>query len=83
MPFNERTASAAAVSLPRGSRIRVPVEKTIRLFLHWCQPEKDGDQTDLDLSVALYDEAWRYLGVCSYYQLKLAGKGRADRTKFR
>ena len=74
VPFNERTASAAAVSLPRGSRIRVPVEKTIRLFLHWCQPEKGGDQTDLDLSVALYDETWRYLGVCSYYQLKLTSE---------
>lgn len=71
VPFNERTASPSAVSLPRGSRIRVPVEQTIRLFLHWCQPAKGGRTTDLDLSVALYDEAWRYIGVCSYYHLKL------------
>ncbi len=71
VPFNERTASAAAVSLPRGSRVRVPLEKTMRLFLHWCQPAQGGQPTDLDLSVALYDDAWQYIGVCSYYQLKL------------
>lgn len=72
VPFNERTASAAAVSLPRGSQISVPIEKTIRLFLHWCQPEHNDRSSDLDLSIALYDGAWQYLGVCSYYQLKLA-----------
>lgn len=71
VPFNERTASAAAVSLPRGSEIDVPIEKTIRLFLHWCQPERNDHSSDLDLSVALYDKDWQYLGVCSYYQLKL------------
>jgi hypothetical protein len=74
VPFNERTASASAVSLPRGSRVPVPPGKLIRLFLHWCQP-KGGRTTDLDLSVAFYDDAWRYLGVCSYYQLEF---GRAD-----
>ena len=52
----------------------MPVEKTIRLFLHWCQPEKNPHPSDLDLSVALYDEKWRYLGVCSYYQLRLTAK---------
>lgn len=74
VPFNERTASAAAVSLPRGSQIGVPEGKAIRLFLHWCQPEKNPHRSDLDLSVALYDEKWRYLGVCSYYQLTLTAK---------
>ncbi len=70
MPFNERTASPSAVVLPRGSRIRIPAGKVARLFLHWCQPEKDGDRTDLDLSVAFYDDEWSYVGVCSYYELK-------------
>ena len=73
VPFNERTASSAAVSLTRGSRIRVPADKTVRLFLHWCQPAARGRTTDLDLSVALYDPDWKYLGVCSYYQLQLTG----------
>ncbi len=71
VPFNERTASKSAVSLPRGSRVSVPAGKLVRLFLHWCQP-KSGKTTDLDLSVAFYDEAWRYAGVCSYYQLEFA-----------
>ena len=69
VPFNERTASRAAIDLPRGSRVPVAAGKVPRLFLHWCQPERGGHSTDLDLSVAFYDEAWRYVGVCSYYQL--------------
>ncbi len=69
VPFNERTASTSAVPLPRGSRMPVSASKLVRLFLHWCQP-KGGRTTDLDLSVAFYDQAWRYNGVCSYYQLE-------------
>jgi hypothetical protein len=71
VPFNERTASAAAVSVPRGSRFPVQLGKTVRLFLHWCQPNGFENTTDLDLSVAFYDSNWQYLGVCSYYQLQL------------
>lgn len=70
VPFNERTASQSAVSLPRGSRIPVAAGKFPRLFLHWCQPAKGGRNSDLDLSVGFYDTAWRYIGVCSYYQLE-------------
>ena len=69
-PFNERTASVSAVNLPRGSRVPACAGKTVRLFLHWCQPQKGGSQTDLDLSVAFYDDQWGYLGVCSYYELR-------------
>ena len=77
-PFNERTASRSAVTLPRGSRIPVPSGKVARLFLHWCQPETDGATTDLDLSVGLYDSGWNYIGVCSYYELTYAdARGRA------
>ena len=39
VPFNERTASRAAVALTRGSRVAVPDSKALRLFLHWCQPK--------------------------------------------
>lgn len=72
VPFNERTASRAAVSLPRGSRVALPASKVVRLFLHWCQPE-GGYTTDIDLSVAFYDAHWQYVGVCSYYQLRFDG----------
>ncbi len=72
VPFNERTASVSALVLPRGSRVAVSPSKTARLFLHWCEPARHGCTTDLDLSVAFYDDAWAYVGVCSYYQLELA-----------
>lgn len=71
-PFNERTASRSAVALPRGSRVAVPPGKLARLFLHWCEPETGGATTDIDLSVGLFDDAWGYQGVCSYYSLRLA-----------
>lgn len=70
VPFNERTASRAAIALPRGSRIAVPGGKLARMFLHWCEPERGGETSDVDLSVGFYDAAWRYLGVCSYYELR-------------
>jgi hypothetical protein len=49
----------------------------LRMFVHWCQPEKNGETTDLDLSVALYDESWQYVGVCSYYALQTMGRSGA------
>ncbi len=76
VPFNERTASPSAVTLPRGAAVQVELQKTIRLFMHWCEPEKHGHATDLDLSVALYDQNWKYLDVCSYYQLEIRKQGR-------
>ncbi|MEM7160609.1 MAG: MXAN_6230/SCO0854 family RING domain-containing protein [Myxococcota bacterium] len=74
VPFNERTASSSAVQLPRGSSLDIPDGNVLRLFLHWCQPQR-GRETDLDLSVALYDHEWRYRGVCSYYQLSFEAGG--------
>lgn len=70
VPFNARTAATSALALPRGSSLAIPAGKLLRLFLHWCQPP-DGRATDLDLSVALYDASWRFVGVCSYYQLQV------------
>jgi hypothetical protein len=60
-PFNERTASRSAVALPRGSRVHIPDGPILRLFLHWCEPAVSGHQTHLDLSVAFYDDTWRYV----------------------
>jgi hypothetical protein len=67
-PFNERTASPAAVALPRGSQLAVPPKKLVRLFIHWCEPETKGYTTDVDLSVGFYAADWSYRGVCSYYE---------------
>ncbi|MDC8757928.1 MXAN_6230/SCO0854 family RING domain-containing protein [Janthinobacterium fluminis] len=80
-PFNERSASRSAIQLPRGSTLAVAAGKTARLFLHWCEPEKGGSRTDLDLSVGFYDEQWQHQGTCSYYQHKfLAADGQAIAT---
>ncbi len=75
VPFGARAASPSAVDLPKGSRISLPAGETLRLFLHWCQPDAEHTNTDLDLSVAFYDANWRYKGVCSYYQLQCTVDG--------
>lgn len=74
VPFNERTASRAAVALTRGSHLALPDGGALRLFVHWCEATA-GCPSDLDLSVAFYDDSWEYVGVCSYYQLSLPENG--------
>ena len=69
VPFNERTASRAAIQLPRGSSLPLPTQAYLRLFLHWCEQAGNYD-SDLDLSVGFFDKNWNYMGVCSYYQLQ-------------
>ncbi|MFD7596564.1 MXAN_6230/SCO0854 family RING domain-containing protein [Kitasatospora sp. NPDC059812] len=66
-PFAERAAAKTLVCVPRGSRLRLPQGDRLRLFVHWMQPEHL--RVDLDLSVALYDEQWRFSGLCDYTNL--------------
>jgi hypothetical protein len=67
-PTSERTASAALVRLARGSVQPIPRGDHLRFFLHWAQPE--GTRVDLDLSVALFDDGWRFAGLCDYTHLR-------------
>ncbi|MFI7056495.1 MXAN_6230/SCO0854 family RING domain-containing protein [Streptosporangium canum] len=68
-PTAERSDSAALVRMPRGSVQPLPRDERIRLFLHWAEP---GDErVDLDLSVALYDARWKFVGLCDYTDLRL------------
>ncbi|MFP8905019.1 MXAN_6230/SCO0854 family RING domain-containing protein [Streptomyces atacamensis] len=67
VPFTERAASRSLVALPRGSRRPLPATGRLRLFLHWT--EMRGQRVDLDLSVALYDAQWRFVGLCDYTRL--------------
>ncbi|SFJ80828.1 MXAN_6230/SCO0854 family RING domain-containing protein [Streptomyces pini] len=67
VPFAERAASRSLVTLPRGSRRPLPDSGRLRLFLHWTEPR--GQRVDLDLSVALYDARWRFVGLCDYTRL--------------
>ncbi|GAA1925823.1 hypothetical protein GCM10009837_58990 [Streptomyces durmitorensis] len=72
VPFAERASAASLVAVPRGSSLPMPADsETVRLFLHWLQPK--GVRVDLDLSVALYDDLWRFIGLCDYTQLTYAG----------
>jgi hypothetical protein len=71
-PFTERTASRALVTVPRGSELTVPAGRTLRLFLHWTESPTSG-RTDLDLSLALFDETWTHIGTCDYTSLRHAG----------
>ena len=70
VPFRERHSARALVRVPRGSRLPLPDGDTLRLFLHWTEPA--DQRVDLDLSVALYDAAWRMQGLCDYTELQFA-----------
>ncbi|MFD7897859.1 MXAN_6230/SCO0854 family RING domain-containing protein [Streptomyces sp. NPDC059743] len=53
-----------------------PATRTLRLFLHWMESETSGT-TDLDLSLALFNEQWEHIGTCDYTKLRFAGTGAA------
>lgn len=71
VPFGERTASRALVTLPRGSELPLPAGRHLRLFCHWVQPA--DQRVDLDLSLALFDEEWAHVDTCDYTHLTTAG----------
>lgn len=48
--------------------------RILRLFLHWMESDTSG-RTDLDLSLALFDERWEHIGTCDYTELRFAGTG--------
>src|SRR4051812_9441622 len=47
---------------PRGSSIALTAADPVRLVLHWEEPP--GARVDLDLSVAMFDAAWRHVATC-------------------
>ncbi|MDX6350075.1 MAG: hypothetical protein QOF84_4865 [Streptomyces sp.] len=72
VPFAERASAVSLVAVPRGSVLPMPPDgETVRLFLHWMQPPKV--RVDLDLSVAMYDDQWRFVGLCDYTTLEYGG----------
>ncbi|QNS03835.1 MXAN_6230/SCO0854 family RING domain-containing protein [Streptomyces xanthii] len=75
VPYAERASAASLVAVPRGSALKVPAPgdgKALRLFLHWMQER--GRRVDLDLSVAFYDDQWRFVGLCDYTSLEWGGE---------
>lgn len=63
-PGSERSASSSLLRMTRGSSQPIPEDDLLRLFLHWVEPE--GQRVDLDLSVAVFDEEWGFVGLCDY-----------------
>ncbi|GAA3595152.1 MXAN_6230/SCO0854 family RING domain-containing protein [Kribbella ginsengisoli] len=63
-PGSERSASSSLLRMTRGSSQPIPEDDLLRLFLHWVEPE--GRRVDLDLSVAVFDEDWAFVGLCDY-----------------
>lgn len=72
VPFNQRSASKAARTLVRGSRLPVDGSaEAVRGFIWWTNLE-DGGRVDIDLSAAIFDEHWQYLEHVSYTNLRSA-----------
>ncbi|MFH8709727.1 MXAN_6230/SCO0854 family RING domain-containing protein [Streptomyces zaomyceticus] len=67
VPSAEGAATKALVTVPRGSNQPLPRGEVLRMFLHWTQPA--GTRVDLDLSVALFDADWTYVGLCDFTHL--------------
>lgn len=73
VPYAERSAARALVTLARGARLTLPAGRFARLFVHWM--EHAQQRVDLDLSVALYGETWAFLGKCDFTHLRFAATG--------
>ncbi|WP_371403528.1 hypothetical protein OHA10_37305 [Kribbella sp. NBC_00662] len=67
-PGSERSASSSLLRMTRGSAVPIPQDELLRLFLHWVEPA--GRRIDLDLSVAVFDEEWGFVGLCDYTRLR-------------
>ncbi len=67
-PGSERNASSSLLRMTRGSAVPIPQDELLRLFLHWVEPR--GRRVDLDLSVAVFDEEWAFVGLCDYTRLR-------------
>ncbi|GAB2638627.1 hypothetical protein GCM10009743_12410 [Kribbella swartbergensis] len=67
-PGSERGASSTLLRMTRGSAVPIPQDELLRLFLHWVEPA--GRRVDLDLSVAVFDEEWGFVGLCDYTRLR-------------
>jgi len=70
VPLQQRAASDGLVTLGRGSRIPVALDKVLRLFVYWKQEKA---RTDLDLALASFDSSFDFLGHVSYTRLSATG----------
>lgn len=73
-PTGGRSMPRSRIVWPRGSSVALAgaAGAPIRLFLHWEEPA--GTRVDLDLSVAMFDAAWRHVATCDEANLVI-GEG--------
>lgn len=68
-PTRGRIVAPASRTITRGARVPIPAGDTLRLFLHWTEPN-ERTRVDLDLSVLFLDDCWQYVGHCDYTALR-------------
>ncbi len=80
VPFGQRSAQKALRTVGRGSRVALGDGNIVRAFMWWSETglNKEGHpytvpRTDLDLSCAMLDESFDYLGHCSFTRLRTPG----------
>lgn len=67
VPFQQRSASKALCTLPRGSQMALDFAHTLRFFVYWQQAQT---RVDVDLSAVFFGENFNYLQDVSYMNLK-------------
>lgn len=71
--FSQRSASSAAKTVVRGSKLPIKEDATaIRAFIWWTNIPGEGwnGRVDLDLSAAFFDDDWGYINHVSYTNLR-------------
>lgn len=67
-PTLTRASSAQLAGWTRGTRLAMPDNDVLRLFLHWV--DLPTTRVDLDLSCAFFREDWSHAGHCDYTSLR-------------
>lgn len=74
IPSGNRSASTALRQVARGSRFALGKNKsTVRLFVYWKDMEGTDayrNRVDLDLSAVMYDKDFKFLGQCSWTNIR-------------
>ncbi len=70
VPLAQRAASKTLRTFARGSRIPMPEGDFVRLFLWWMNGRS---RVDIDLSVVLYGDDYRYVDTIAFYNLRSWG----------
>ena len=73
VPFSQRSASRALRTITRGSQLVFPEGDTIRAFIWWRNMDGDDEwenRVDLDLSVTIFNESWKFVEQVSYTNLR-------------